>query len=489
MRVPLIPPLTLAELAAGLRAAPPAVGGERLCRGIATDSREVRAGDVFLALQGAHTDGNRYVSDAQNRRAAAVITNLPEFIHEIQMPRLLVDDPVKALGRLAVAQTWGKSHRVVAITGSVGKTTTKAYTASVLAQGFAVHQTEGNYNNHLGLPLTLLATPPEAEVLVLEMGMNHAGEISYLSQLAQPHIGVITHIGTAHIGLLGSREAICRAKLELLDGMTEDGVLLLGANEELLAPGAGLLRAWRGRLPQIFYVGWDDPQADFAMLPCPSSAEGQRYLFRTPFGPPSPLSFQGVGMPAKQAALFAAAVGCLLGIPTQGIETGLRTATLPAMRQRVYEIGDLTVLDDCYNASPESVRAACDTLRELAEEREAPPHEGKPPFGRTVALLGDMLELGDFAEALHRQTGAYAAHNGLGLLFVFGRHAAWLAEGALEGGMEKGRVVVLDDRHTFEENAARLLSLLQPHDLLLVKASRAAGAERFLAYLRAHWKD
>lgn len=439
----------LAEMTGGV-----ALGSIRESRYITTDSREVERGDIFVALRGENFDGNNYLDEAKARGAAILLCSEDPPPHSACVK---VKDGTEALASLASAARERIAPTVIAVTGSVGKTTTKNMIASVLATHYRVHKTEGNHNNLLGTALTLLAMPRDTEIAVLELGMNHAGELAALSALVCPDVAVITNIGRAHIGNLGSRKNIARAKLEILLHAIPGAFFLYPADEELLNQASGCV--------QRLTVGTKDADCYFENLQ-PAQAD---FVFRGM--PISSLPLPAKGAHNAACACYAVALGCLFGLHEEQIRQGLAATPLDAMRGDVYRIGGITVIEDCYNAAPESVRASC---RLLAEQ------EGR----RKIALLGDMLELGEHTRVLHEEIGEFAVQCGISLLFTFGAAAENYTVGARRAGMPEACIWSNPNPNAPEVSAKQLLSVLAEGDVLLIKASRALAAERIAALLR-----
>lgn len=407
---------------------------ERVPKRLVTHSAEVEPGDLFCALKG-ETDGHLFAAEAAARGAVAVLAERP--CHD-SLPHILVQDVPAALalwGRATLDQVGAK---VIAITGSVGKTTTKDITAAVLGSFFHIHATKGNRNNLLGVPLTLLEMPKKTDWLIAECGMNARGEIETLSRLLHPDIAVITNIGTAHIGPLGSRRAIAGAKTEILLGMKEDGYVLYPDDEPLLSS----LRERPGKAVSPF------------------TATAFSALTNAPLPP-------DIGL--RSALRYAYEIGCLLGIEERSLGFAIAEASLLSPHKSIRVCAGVTLIEDAYNASPESVKAALFFLSHVAK-------------GRRIALLGDMLELGAAAEELHFETGK-AAGRATDLLFCYGDHCAALARGATQAG---GMAVPLSADPAAA--AAVMVSFLKPGDTLLAKASHRMRADLYLSEVEKELK-
>ena len=409
---------------------------------VTIDSRVVRPGSLFAAIVGERVDGHNYIPIAQRLGAACVLC---ERFSEAAVPQIKVPDTQAALKKLA-AHYRGMFHiPFVGVTGSVGKTTAKEMIAAVLSERYNTHKTEKNFNNELGVPLTLFALRERHEAAVVEMGISGFGEMTRLAEMARPDIAVFTLIGDAHLEFLGDRAGVLRAKGEIVSGMPENGVVIANGDDPLL-------RAHDfGRKTVLFGMGAHchiraeaaEPDGDRGMK-C-VIVSGERRI---------PLKIPAVGTHMVYAALMGAAVGMELGLTDEEIRRGVARYEPVGSRGRVLHAGAITVLDDCYNANPTSMRAALDSLLLLG--------------GRPAAILGDMLELGENGAALHAEVGAYAA--GLGVrVIACGPLAKHIAAGAGEGA------VWFPDR---ESLLPALPSLLCPGDAVLVKASHSMGFEK-----------
>ncbi len=411
--------------------------------GAAIDSRAVEPGQLFVALQGAR-DGHDFIPMAIEHGAAAALGER----QLADVPMIVVPDARLALG--AIARHWREqmSCRVVGITGSVGKTTTKEMTAAVLQSTFQTHKTKKNFNNDLGLPMTILDIPPACEAAVTEMGMNHLGEISYLTSIAQPDVAVITNIGTMHIENLGSREGILRAKLEILEGLRPGGQVILNGDEPLL-------RAAKLPVKPLFFG--IDTECDLRAVQIELGQGFTRFIAEG-FGQRIPIDLPVEGRHNVYDALAAALVGLSLGVRPERIAKALSFFRNTGDRQNVLEVGGYTLIADCYNAGPESVAAALAVLR----ARRTP--------GRRVAVLGDMLELGDHAPAAHTEMGRRAAE-AADLVLLYGPMSHLAAEAAGEKALHF---------ETHEDLVRCLRERTAPGDLILFKGSHGMHMERAL---------
>jgi UDP-N-acetylmuramoyl-tripeptide--D-alanyl-D-alanine ligase len=392
---------------------------KRQAAGFAIDSRQVKPGDFFIPFKGENTDGHRYIVQAAERGAVGAFHELEvEVDPEIPSGFLLVGvrDSLTALQQTAASYRKRFNLPVIAITGSSGKTTTKDFTAGVLSARYNVLKTTGNLNNEIGLPLTILELENNHQAAVLEMGMSAAGEIAALCEIAQPSIGVITNIGEAHIELLGSIDAIARAKGELLDYLGSGGVAVLNGDDPRLLE-------IRKRYPgKAYYYGFN--QGDIKGIEL--SQKGEKSFSRVRFPDKSEGWFE-VPLPGQESAgnaLAALTVGYILGLSLPQMESGLKLSRVTAGRLQVlHGKKGLKIIDDTYNANPSSVRAALKVLAELGGEK-------------TVAVLGDMLELGPGAEQAHLEIGRFASKSGIDRLVTVGELARFMADGAEKAGMK-----------------------------------------------------
>lgn len=455
--------------------------GGRLVRGeaanpvarVVADSRGITPGDLFVAIPGARVDGHQFAARALAAGANCVLASRPLDLAP-GLPGAVVEvaDTVAALGSLAAYHRARFPVTVVGVTGSVGKTTTKDMIASVLARRYPVLKSPANLNTEIGLPLALLELAPQHRYAVLEMAMRGPGQIRHLARLARPGIGVITNVGETHLELLGSVENIARAKGELLEELPGNGTAVLNAGDanqrRWLAPLAPCPILWYGLDPAAAVtadglVSRGMGGMAFRLLARGSVAADPAWREGAQVELPLP------GSHHVEDALAAAAVGLLAGLAPGEVAEGLAGLELTAMRSQVIRAGAVTIINDAYNASPASTRAA---LMALAGARD----------GRRVAVLGDMLELGARAEPGHRDVGREAAAAGLSLLLGVGSLARHIVEGAVEAGFPAGQALHCADN----AGALRgLLPLLEPGDTVLVKGSRGMRMEELVAGLTA----
>lgn len=428
--------------------------GEAELNAVSTDSRTIAPGSLFIPLAGDSFDGHDYITMAIERGAAAVLSARRDERYAV--PCVYVDDTRQALLDLAGGYRARFDCPVVAVTGSVGKTTTKDMIAAVLSEGYSTLKTPKNLNNTVGMPQTALMLDNTVGAAVFEMGMNHFGEISQMAACGQPNIAVITTVGTSHIENLGSREGICQAKLEILEGLhARGGIAVLNGDEPLLwdkRQGIAARKVW---------FGLENPDCEVRAEDVMSDTDGVRFT-AVVFGERFPVTLHTPGVHNVGNALAAAACGYLLGLDAEQIAAGL-DAFRPEGRQELYEANGFRIYEDCYNASPDAMEAA---LAVLAAQG-----------GRRFAVLGSMLELGAYAPEGHRRAGRAAA-KAADALYLYGFGAADMRAGALEGGMDDAAIRTFD---THEALADALRAEAKTGDTLLFKGSHGMHMERALA--------
>jgi UDP-N-acetylmuramoyl-tripeptide--D-alanyl-D-alanine ligase len=443
-------------------------GADVMVQGFSTDSRTLQAGDLFIALRGERYDGHDYIAQAVRHGAAACLSE--EVIAGLSIPVVQVRDTLAAMGDLAQSLRRRFSGPVVGITGTSGKTTTKEMLAAILARTGPGLKSSGNFNNLIGVPLTLFGLSPEHRWAVIEMGMSARGEISRLTQIGEPAIGIITNVGAAHLETLGGISGVARAKGELFIHLPAGGTALVNADDPQICqlPVAnGVHRVLFGSAPEA--------QVRASAV---TAVDGSVHFTLHLPGIDIPVQLPLPGRHNVQNALAAAAAAWVLAVPAADIAAGLAEFRPCPGRMELLELpGDLVILEDSYNANPMSMRAALDALHDL----------GRP--GRRIAVLGDMLELGEAARDLHRDVGALVAERA-DWLFTLGELAREIAAGAVDHGLPEERVVAAT---TLDELLGRLSAVLQPGDRLLIKGSRGMRMERVSAHLRgtapatAHW--
>ena len=418
--------------------------------GANNDTRKLEAGQLFIALQGAR-DGHDFIPTALQKGAAAVLCTHCDGDY----PAIVVKDTRIALGDIARQERKRLGMKVVGVTGSVGKSTTKEMIACVLSSSYKVSKTPVNHNNDIGMPMAILAMPEDTEVAVLEMGMNHFREIAYLSDIAKPDMGVIINIGTMHIEHLGSQEGILQAKLEILEGMEGKGKLFLNGDDSLL------WNLHKREDLQPFYFGVRNDESTLVASQVAQNDGILRFVVSgSTFGTYIELPLEGEHY--VHDALAAIAVALELGIPEGEIRGNLAEFQTMSGRQEIEQRNGYTIIRDYYNAGPESMAAALAVL-------------GNKP-GRKIAVLGDMLELGVCAEAEHYKLGRIAAEK-TDMVFAYGPNSVRVLNGCITGGMPETRARAFTDR---DRLVSVLKQVVQPGDVLLFKGSRGMCMELIL---------
>jgi len=429
---------------------------------VSTDTRSLPPGALFVALAGERFDAHTLAADAVKAGAAAILASRPVDVPD-GFPVILAHDSLAALQQLAASWRRVWAGLITGLTGSNGKTSTKDITSAILSRQFPTAATKGNLNNHIGVPLTILAINPDHAAAVVEMGMNHHGEIAPLAAIAAPQTAIITNIGTAHIEHLGSREGIALEKSALASAIPTDGTVILNASDDftpfiISRTSARILTAGIG-------IG------DIRIENLTASPEGSRFHLHFPDGQHTPASLALPGRHMAANAALAAAAGWSHGLSADAIADGLANVSLTAGRVQLRSVAGLSFLDDSYNANPDSMVAALETLRGLETK------------GRRIAVLGRMGELGPHSPEGHRRTGAAALSSGINLLIVVNSGDAHLiADGFLAAGGSPSQVHLVPDAVTC---AALLRQSASPDDLILLKGSRSAGMERVLQSLSA----
>ncbi len=426
---------------------------ETYITGVKTDSRTVTAGDLFVAIKGEHFDGHDFIPQVLEKGASAVLSGkaYPD-------PRVIVvEDTVRGL--MDAAKEYRKRYYpfTVGVTGSVGKTSTKEMIYAVLSSDHKTLKTLGNHNNEIGLPLTLFELSDSYRYAVIEMGMSGFGEITELSKIARPSVGVITNIGVSHMEVLGSRENICKAKLEIVNGMSSDAPLILNLDDDMLAAAIDTLDR-----PVMTY-GIDSP-AEITAENITVNGYSTEFDIEA-YGMSIHAVIPTVGRHNVYNALAAFAVGLTVDMTPQEIVRGLAGYRNASMRQEIRQVGDHRFIVDCYNASPDSMKAALRVLTELDDGKK----------GRRIAVLGDMLELGAISEQQHYAIGQFAARTNLDLLVCVGDMARHIKRGAIATGLRN--CLMFEDK---AEAAAYLEKVLLPRDTVLFKASRGVALEQVI---------
>jgi UDP-N-acetylmuramoyl-tripeptide--D-alanyl-D-alanine ligase len=452
-------PLPLREIAAMAGATLLGPDSAALVSRFNKDTRTIKSGDLYIGLRGEKFDGNEFATRAFELGAAAALLDSPKLAEKLAASQsvLLAEDSLAALTRLAAAWRSRLKIRVLGITGSSGKTSTKEFAAAVLGSKYRVVKTEGNLNNHIGVPLSILSAGSDAEAAVWEVGMNHPGEIAPLAALIQPSCAIITNIGTAHIEYMKTRDAIALEKGMLAEAVASEGAVVLPAEDDKTDSIAARSRA---KVVRTGITSGDLLAADIQSTP-----EGTNFTVSHQ-GEKVSASIAVHGTHMVQNALLALAAGLEMGVPLEKGVKGLSKARLVGGRLEQKTISGVTYLDDSYNANPESMEAALNTLRLV------------PGSGRRIAVLGKMGELGEHAAEGYRRTGEAAAKLA-DILLTVGADAASISAAARVAGL--GRVHEVEDTAA----AARMLSqLARPGDLVLVKGSRSARMETLFEHLR-----
>ncbi len=421
-------------------------------KGFTQDSRQVKEGDMYIPLMGENADGHNYIRHAFINGASATLT-----MHEINYPSknvILVDDTLKALGDMARYLRSHRNVKVVGITGSVGKTSTKDMIYSVVKEKYKTLKTLGNYNNHIGLPLTILRYQDE-EVMILEMGMNHLGEIHYLTEIAKPDIAAITNVGTAHIGEVGSRENILKAKMEIVDGLN-DGILVINDDNDML-------HTVEEKDYKLIRVGENDrcdlKAYDIDLRISDSyfkiDVNDQTYQVHVPVA----------GEHFIYNALIAIAIGLSLDIDMDLCKQGIEHFELTKNRMDILELNDMTVIDGTYNANLDSMKSSLDVLSQYPN--------------RKIAVLADMLELGDYEQKLHEEVGYKVVESDVDILLCVGRASKYIIDAVKEKGMKNA--------YHFKNNQDLIQFLdeiLEKDDVILVKGSNGMHLKEVIEFLK-----
>lgn len=437
--------------------------------GISTDTRTIKAGEVFIALKGENFDGHEFIGKAIEKGACGAVVNsgsggvtppLQGFIVE-------VSDTLRALGDIATL--WREKHPVpvVAITGSNGKTTTKEMVASILSQKYRVLKTEGNLNNLIGLPQMVLKIDDSHEAAVLELGMNVFGEIKRLSEICKPDIAVITNIGSGHLEGVGNIEGVARAKKEILDGLKTDGTFVVNADDPYIRDMA---KGWSGKMISFGLDNLDaDVRTPFVDYNC-CYGSGVK-LSMTIKGRHLEVTLSGLGLHNVYNATAAAAVSTAMGVDREDIKKGLEEWRPFKGRFELHRLDcGVNLIDDTYNANPNSVAMALKTLADVKG------------VGRGLVVLGDMLELGAHAEEAHYEIGKKAAAIGVDYLFLLGPlSSTHTARGARDGGMDGERVIVCSD---YKDVSGHVNPMLTGGDWVLVKGSRGMAMEKIVERIK-----
>ena len=440
--------LSLNEIAKGIGAQ---AVGEAMLSGISIDSRAVEKGDLYIAIKGENFDGHDFSKSAVQNGAAAVMCHKDI---DVDCPKIIVNDTQEAFLSLASWYRERFAFPVIGLTGSVGKTTTKEMICAALSSELNTLKTEGNLNNQIGVPRTLMRLSSDFQAAVIEMGMDNKGQISVLSRCVKPTAAVITNIGVSHMENLGSREGILAAKLEILEGLSEGAPVFLNGDDPYL------MSAHIENHPVIYY-GINNSICKYKaenIVPEGTSTSFEIHCDGDVYGVKIPT----IGKHNVYNAVAAFAVARETGIAPENAIKGLLNYEPSGMRQRINQKGGVTFIEDCYNASPDSVRAAINTLSSFKT-------------GRRVAVLGDMLELGTVSDDAHRDSGMLAAKKGIDAVFTYGEKSVLTAMKAQEMGVNE--TAHFTDQ---KELAEKIGSYIRPDDVVLFKASRGMKLENVI---------
>ena len=437
---------------------PPGAPPPAVITGVTTDSRTAAPGDLFVALRGPHADGHQFVADAIAR--GAILTVIADAA-AARGPALVVTDSLRALGAIAALHRRTLQTTVIGITGSVGKTTVVALCAKVLDARYTMVRSAESWNAELGVALTLLGLEPQHQVAVIEMAMRGIGQLRELVEMARPRIGAVTNIGDTHLELLGSHENIAAAKAELLEGLPAAGVAIVNADEALTAR---LLRDVRCRVVTFGL----SPQASVRATEIAHANGGATFVLHLD-GKQGRAYLPLAGSHQVRNALVAAAVGGVMGLGLPEITAGLSRVRVPKMRQQVLTLGDIVLVDDSYNASPQSMAAAFEVVTQVGKQR------------RRILALGEMRELGPGSPEFHRCVGQQAAEVSPAFLLAVGPNARGYLDGAASAGLPAAAMAQVDRP---QDAIPILRRILQPGDIVLIKGSRAIEMERVVEALR-----
>ena len=424
---------------------------EREINSVSIDSRQISNNALFVAIKGENSDGHDYIHKAVENGAVCVISE-KSVIADAAV--IKVENSVIALGKIAKYYKAKFNLKTIAVTGSVGKTTTKDMLWSVMNTQYYTLKTEGNYNNEIGLPLTALRLNQEYEAAVFEMGMSAFGEIRYLADIVRPNVGVITNIGMSHIENLGSQEGIFKAKTEICEFFDKDSLLIVNGDDKYLKKALEFKK-----FPVVSYGIEND--CDFRARDIENSGIGGTKFSVDIYGREHRIYVKTPGVHNVYNALAAIACGVHYNVSPDRIIEGIENFTLTKMRMAVEKTGTLTVINDCYNSSPDSVRAA---LKVLATQNT-----------RRVAILGDILEMGQYAKNAHSELGRAVFENGVDILITAGENAKYIAEGAKENGFSAEKIFTFN---TTEDLAQKVGEYIRENDSILIKASRGMHFEK-----------
>ena len=435
---------------------------EEICEDFCRDSREIKENDIYLGIKGETINGSIFFEEAFSKGAKGAILQDIE-ISEEQIKKyenkfiIIVKNTIEAMQQIAEYKRNLYNIPVIAITGSVGKTSTKDMIASVVSKQFSTLKTEGNYNNHIGVPLTIFRLKNE-EAMVVEMGMNHLGEISTLTKIAKPTVAVITNVGTAHIGILGSRENILKAKLEILEGLEPNGHIVINNDNDLL-------HKWyleNKEKYNIITYGIEN-ESNYMAENIISKEDGSTYTLK---GTNQKIEVPVGGNHFVQNSLCAIAVGNIFKMPLEKMAKGIYEFELTKKRMDITTLqNNITVINDYYNANYDSMKAALEYLGKLQEKRK-------------ISVLGDMLELGDYSKELHEKVGEEVVKNKIDILITVGKEAKQIAK------ISEGKIKRIIECDTNEETIENINKIKQENDAILLKASNGMHFGEILEGIR-----
>ncbi|MBE6547756.1 MAG: UDP-N-acetylmuramoyl-tripeptide--D-alanyl-D-alanine ligase [Ruminococcaceae bacterium] len=429
---------------------------------VCTDSREADENTLFVATRGERVDGHDYIASAQKLGCKCFLCEyIPQGVSE-GSSFCVVKNSVGAFSSLAAGYRRDNRVDTVAITGSVGKTTTKELTSRVLSEKYKLYCTEGNFNSVIGMPMSMMEMGPECDMAVFEMGMSGFGEISLMSRVATPKIAAVTNIGTSHLEYLKTRENIAKAKLEIAQGLCEGGILLLNGDEPLLRQAASQMQ----NSPYKVMFACIESEGDFCARNIRFGEDATVFDIKYDNVLIEDICVPAIGRHIAFDALFAAAIGLLCGLTREQINDGLSKYIAGKYRQKIYDVRGVRMISDCYNASPESVKGALGVLEMMKADRR-------------IAVLGDMKELGATSEELHRSVGAEVAAKNIDMLFAVGEYGRFIAEGAKASGMDEGSIFVETDESA-QNTVSELNNILREGDAVLIKASRSMKFEKIV---------
>lgn len=439
---------------------------------VVTDSRKVTDGAVFIALRGENFDGHDFVAATLENGAIACVVD-EKFDNSAKYPVIIVEDTFKALGAIATYYRSRFAIPSVGITGSVGKTSTKDMIASVLAVKYDVLKTEGNFNNEIGLPLTAFRLENSTDIAVFEMGMSAFGEIARLTRIAAPETAVITNIGMSHIEHLGSQENILKAKLEIIEGIKSgDGTVILNGDDPFLNSVVGTLPF------ETLTYGIENTKCDLVATNIKKVADGTTFDVRID-GKIYSVKVNTPGGHHVYNALAAMLTGLKYNMNVASVIEGVGKFRPQGMRQNAEKLNNYVIVRDCYNASPTSMKSGLEVLMVTLPVNTAKVH-------RKVAVLADMLELGEYADEAHRNVGEMVAEYGVDCFVAIGPHAVEMAKGAKAKGFDSDKMFVFDNN---ESAKAEIMKILEPNDVVLFKGSRGMRLEEVADFVAANDKE